>query len=104
MLYASLLQHRRKRILRTVRSTYRWIAAVALGLLGAYVAFVLAAAGFVFPEILQNVYPGADPAAFVNAHLLTVFAGLFLVRFFLQHTPGMPLTPYLHLPIPVAKL
>lgn len=104
MLYASLLQHRRKRILRTVRSKYRWIAAFGLGLLGAYVAFVLAAAGFVFTEILQNVYPGADPAAFVNAHLLTVFAGLFLVRFFLQHTPGMPLTPYLHLPIPVAKL
>lgn len=104
MSYVHLLQHRRKRLTRSIRSKYRWIAVLGLGLAGVYVAFVLGAAGFVLTEMLRQMHIEAEPVAYVNAHLLGATVVLFLVRFFLQKSPGMRMQAYLPLPIPTGRL
>lgn len=104
MLYPSLLRNQWRQALRAFRFRSRWLSVLVVAALGAYVVFVLTVSGFVFREMLGQFKPGAEPVAFLNAHLLTVFLFLFTLRFFLQRSPQVSLQPYLHLPIPRRRL
>ena len=104
MLYRTLLRHQGKRLLRRTPPTYRWLKLAALGLAGAYLAFVLASLGLFADVFVQEVQSGAEAVPFLNAHLLKIFVAMFSLRFFLQRTPRVQIRPYLHLPIPRRRL
>lgn len=72
---------------------------VGLGLLGAYVGFFIGWGGLVFPETVAENLPKRAPAAVLNAHLLSVFGGLVVVRFLLQRSFGEGWMSYLSLPV-----
>lgn len=99
MIFHRLLAHQRRRVIRTFVWRKHWLITTLLSLLILYMTFSLAGLGFLWKELVSMVRPGVDPVAFLNRHLLTVFLGLFTLRFFVQRTPRMRIRPYLHLPL-----
>jgi hypothetical protein len=67
----------------------------AVGLVGAYVAFLVGWMGSVFPETLTESEVQRAPARMLNAPLMSAFAGLLAVRFVLQRFDGSGWRPFL---------
>ena len=55
--------------------------------------------GFVLDRALIKLFPGVDPVEVFNRVLLYYFGVELLVRFFMQPTPAMSITPFMHLPV-----
>ena len=55
--------------------------------------------GFFLDRILLEASSGNDPVELFNRVLLYYFGLELLVRFFMQETPAMSITPFLHLPV-----
>jgi len=99
MIFKLLMRHQWWRVVRTFVWRRHWLITVLLSLLILYMMFSLAALGFLWQEMIGMVQPRVDAVAFLNRHLLTVFLGLFTLRFFVQRTPRIRIRPYLHLPL-----
>lgn len=95
----SLLRVQRLQFQRALQARYGWLAFTALVLAVAYVAALLILLGFLFEEIAGVLGLQEAPIVLVDRFLLSVFVGLFALRFFFQRTPRMKMVPYLHLPI-----
>ena len=80
------------------------LRAIAFALFGAFVGFFVGWIGLVFPETVAKSLPGRTPIRVLNEHLLTVFAGLIVVRFPLQRFEGDGWRPVLSLPVPRTRL
>jgi hypothetical protein len=65
------------------------------GFIGGFVGWV----GLVFPETLAESGIQGAPSRLLNEHLLSVFAGLLVVRFVLQRSVGDGWSPLLTLPV-----
>ena len=72
---------------------------LALVLFGAFVGFFVGWIGLVFPETVAKSLPGRTPTRVLNEHLLTVFAGLVIIRFLVQRFDGDGWRPILSLPV-----
>jgi len=55
--------------------------------------------GFFLDRILENAVPDSDPVTLLNGALLYYFGLELLIRFFMQPTPAMSITPFMHLPV-----
>ena len=69
----------------------------ALFLLCMFVNFLMV--GFLLDRMLLQSFPGSDPVELLNRVLLYYFGLELLVRFFMQSTPAMSVTPFMHLPV-----
>ena len=64
-----------------------------------FMMVVFLMAGFLLDRMLIEASPGSDPVDLFN-HILLYYLGLeLLIRFFMQSTPAMSITPFLHLPV-----
>ena len=104
MVYLELLRHQWRQKVRTFVWRRHWLTTVLITLLALYTVFALISLGFLWTEMVRMVRWEADPVAFLNEHLITVFIGLFALRFFVQRTPRMRMRPYLHLPLSRRRL
>ena len=55
--------------------------------------------GFFLDRLLMKASPGTDPVDLFNRVLLYYFGLELLIRFLMQSTPAMSITPFLHLPV-----
>ena len=60
--------------------------------------------GLFFDKMLTGIFPDSNPVELFNSGLLYYFGLEILVRFFMQHTPAMSITPFLHLPLKRSSL
>ena len=60
--------------------------------------------GFLLDRILLQAFPDDDPVALVNGMLFYYLGVELLVRFLMQQTPAMSITPFLHLPVRRSRL
>ena len=60
--------------------------------------------GFVLDRALMKAFPGYDPVEILNRVLLYYFAFELFVRFLMQQTPAISITPFLHLPVKRSSL
>jgi hypothetical protein len=72
---------------------------IVFGLLMLYLIACFLMTGFFLDRALSKAFPGSDPVEIFNRALLYYFGLELLVRFFMQHTPAMSITPFLHLPV-----
>ena len=90
------------RIRETTRS-YVWnknvIVNIIFALLMLYLMACFLLIGFLLDKILVEASPGSDPVELFNRVLLYYFGLELLVRFFMQQTPAMSITPFMHLPV-----
>ena len=70
---------------------------LGLSMLNMIGCFVLT--GFVLDRILINSFPDSNPVMLFNGVLIYYLGFESLIRFFLQQTPAMSITPFLHLPV-----
>jgi len=64
-----------------------------------YFMFCFLMLGFFLDRILTNAFPDSDPVQLLN-RVLIYYLGLELfIRFMMQPTPAMSITPFLHLPV-----
>ncbi len=104
MIYFQLLQHERRRLVRSFVWRRHWGVTLFLTLLILYAVFALVMLGFLWREMVALAKPGVDPLRFLNRHLATAFIALFTLRFFVQRPPRLRMQRYLHLPIPRRRL
>lgn len=104
MIYIRLLRHQWQQFVRTFVWRRHWLVTVLVALLAVYTVFALVSLGFLWTEMVRMVRWRADPVAFLNRHLFTVFIGLFALRFFVQRTPRLRMRPYLRLPVSRRRL
>jgi len=90
------------RIQETTRSA-AWSRSIAIniifGLLMLYMVANFLLIGILLDRILLESFPGSDPVELFNRVLLYYFGLELFVRFFMQSTPAMSITPFLHLPV-----
>jgi hypothetical protein len=55
--------------------------------------------GFTLDKVLLQIAGGGNPVELLNRVLLYYFGFEVIVRFFMQATPAMSITPFLHLPV-----
>ena len=55
--------------------------------------------GFLLDRILMKSFPGSDPVQLLNRVLLYYFGIELFIRYMMQSTPAMSITPFLHLPV-----
>jgi len=60
--------------------------------------------GLFLDRILMQSFPGYDPVTLLNMGLLYYFGVELIVRFLMQSTPAMSITPFLHLPVKRSSL
>ena len=86
----------------TTRSAI-WNKNIALnfvfGLLMLYLMSSFMLLGFFLDRMLVNAFPDSDPVSLLNGALLYYFGLELLIRFFMQQTPAMSITPFMHLPV-----
>ena len=90
------------RIRETTRSSV-WnknlVVNIIFALLMLYLMVCFLVVGFFLDRMLLESFPGSDPVELFNRVLLYYFGVELLVRFFMQQTPAMSITPFLHLPL-----
>ena len=64
-----------------------------------YFMVIFLMAGFLLDRILTNASPGNDPVQLLNRVLIYYFGLELFIRFMMQATPAMGITPFLHLPV-----
>ena len=72
---------------------------IVLALFMLYMMVCFLIVGFTLDRILIKGFPGTDPVDLLNRVLLYYFGLELLIRFFMQSTPAMSITPFLHLPV-----
>ena len=72
---------------------------IILGLTMLYAMGSFMMIGFFLDRILVSKFPDTDPVTTLNGVLLYYFALELLIRFFMQPTPVLNITPFLHLPV-----
>ena len=72
---------------------------IALALLMLYLVVCFLIVGVFLDSMLIKSFPGADPVELFNRVLLYYFGLELLIRFMMQTTPAMSITPFLHLPV-----
>ena len=97
-----ILEFIKLRLRETTRSSV-WnknlIVNIIFGLLMLYLMVCFLLIGFLLDRILMEAFPGSDPVELFNRVLLYYFGLELLVRFFMQSTPAMSITPFMHLPV-----
>ena len=90
------------RIRESVRSS-AWLQSLVISIVSVfmmlYMALVFLSAGFFLGGILREAFPNHNPVEIFNSILFYYFGLEMLTRFFMQHTPAMSITPFLHLPV-----
>jgi len=90
------------RIRETTRSSI-WNKNIAINIVLAlfmlYMMVCFLVVGFALDRILIKSFPEIDPVDLFNKVLLYYFGMELLIRFFMQSTPAMSITPFLHLPV-----
>ena len=90
------------RLLETTRSAV-WNKNLAINILFGFMMLYLAASfvmtGFFLDRMLERAFPDNDPVSILNGALLYYFGLELLIRFFMQQTPAMTITPFMHLPL-----
>jgi len=72
---------------------------IVFGFLMLYLIGSFMMIGFVLDSILEDAFPDSDPVTLLNGVLLYYFGLELLIRFFMQQTPAMSITPFMHLPV-----
>ena len=72
---------------------------IVLGLFMLYMVVCFLIIGFMLDRIFLKAFPGIDPVELFNRILLYYFGLELLIRFLMQTTPAMSITPFLHLPV-----
>ena len=72
---------------------------ILFALLMLYVAVNFLVIGFFLDKVLIDVSSGGNPVETLNRLLLYYFGIELLIRFFMQSTPAMSITPFLHLSV-----
>jgi hypothetical protein len=97
-----LLEFIKLRFRETTRSSI-WQKNIAVNIVLALLLLYLMACflmvGFFLDRALGGMFPGSDPVEVFNRVLLYYFGLELLVRFFMQSTPAMSITPLMHLPV-----
>jgi len=97
-----ILEFIKLRLRETTRSSV-WnknlIVNIIFGLLMLYLMVCFLLVGFLLDRMLMEAFPGSDPVELFNRVLLYYFGVELLVRFFMQSTPAMSITPFMHLPV-----
>ena len=92
----------RLRLRETTRSSI-WqknlIINIVFALLMLYLMVSFLMLGFLLDRVLNEAFPDNDPVELFNRVLLYYFGMEMLIRFFMQSTPAMSITPFLHLPV-----
>jgi len=90
------------RIHETTRSSV-WnknvIINIVLGIFMLYMVVNFLVLGLFLSRALREAFPDSNPVELVNRALIYYFGVELLVRFFMQQTPAMSITPFLHLPV-----
>ena len=90
------------RIRETTRSSV-WNKNLIVNIIFAFFMLYLVACflitGFFLDRLLVEASPGNDPVELFNRVLLYYLGLELLIRFFMQQTPAMSITPFLHLPV-----
>lgn len=90
------------RIRETTRSA-AWNKNLAINILfGFFMVYMMVSflmLGFLLDRILMEAFPDDDPAALFNGVLLYYLGIELFVRFLMQQTPAMSISPFLHLPV-----
>ena len=64
-----------------------------------YMILCFLAIGFLLDKILIDAAPGSNPVQLLNCVLIYYFGLELFIRFLMQSTPAMSITPFLHLPV-----
>ena len=72
---------------------------IVFGLLMLYLIGSFLMLGFLLDRILESAFPDSDPVTLLNGVLLYYFGLELLIRFFMQQTPAMSISPFMHLPV-----
>ena len=90
------------RIRETTRSaawSKNMLINILFALLMLYLVVCFLVVGFALDKIFIKSFPDSDPVEVFNRVLLYYFGLELLIRFFMQSTPAMSITPFLHLPV-----
>ena len=98
------LRHQWTRRWRSATRGRSFLATGLLVLIGGYFGLLFVGLGWLYPTVMGEIAPQADPLRLLNAYLLHGLVGLTVGRFFLQRSAGSALQPYLSLPIRQGKL
>jgi hypothetical protein len=60
--------------------------------------------GFMMDKIMMEASPGSDPVQLLNRVLIYYFGLELFIRFLMQSTPAMSISPFLHLPLKRSSL
>jgi len=97
-----IIEFIRLRTRETIRSAV-WNKNLAIniifGLLMLYLIGSFMMIGFLLDRILESAFPDSDPVTVLNGVLLYYFGLELMIRFFMQQTPAMSITPFMHLPV-----
>jgi len=72
---------------------------IVLGLVMLYLMASFLMLGFMLDRVISEIVPGSNPVEALNGILLYYVGFEILIRFFMQHTPAMNMTPFMHLPV-----
>ncbi len=104
MIYVALLRNQWRSFVRSFQGKRLWLIGLGLFPLVLYVLFVLVVLGLFFDKIVWVPKGDLGSVGLLNAHLLTLFSGMLVLRFFFQRPPRMEIHPYLHLPLKRTQL
>ena len=97
-----IIEFIRLRMRETARSS-AWQKNVIINIVFALMMLYLMASflllGLFLDKLLIEIFPDSNPVEVFNSVLLYYFGLEILIRFFMQHTPAMSITPFLHLPV-----
>lgn len=99
MNYLALLRNQWRSFVRSFKGKRLWLIGLGLFPVALYVVLVLVILGFFFDRIVWIPKGYLGPTGLLNAHLITLFFGMLVLRFFFQRPPRIEIHPYLHLPI-----
>ena len=100
--FRMIIEFIKLRLRETARSS-AWdknvVINIVLALFMLYGVVIFLLLGFVLDKLLINAFPGNDPVVIFNSVLIYYFGVELFVRFFMQQTPAMSITPFLYLPV-----
>lgn len=99
MVIASLIKHYWLEQSRSPMWQKNIIINILLGLCFLYFIFTFLLLGFFADAFIEKLFPDSDTIVVFNGLILNYILLEMLIRFFIQPTPAMNITPYLHLPV-----
>ena len=98
-MFVSFVKLRIRESIRSSNYDKNLIISIIIALMMLYLTVSFLALGFSLDRILIKIFPGSNPVELFNRGLLYYFGFELLVRFFLQSSPAMSISPFLHLPV-----